>query len=331
MDSLSQIVLGAATGEAVLGRRIGNRALLWGAIGGTIPDLDVLGGLVLDPLANLAFHRGITHSVLFMAVAALGVAWPVSRRSPVGYAGWVGFFFATFATHVVLDCFTLYGTQVGAPFTDARVAWSTISVADPLYTLPFLGFVVALSRAERGSARRRKWHRWAWGWSCAYLAFTVANKVHVDQTFNASLAAQGIPATRMVTTPTILNNVLWTATAETPDAFYLGTYSLFDTQPVAFQRVEKGWEHLAGYEGDCTLEVLRWFSDGYLHVAPPEAGEWALADLRFGALPGGQGFVFRFRLAEAGEGLVFVGADGGPPGPERDQFFPALWSRLKGV
>ncbi|MEY3010031.1 MAG: hypothetical protein RLZZ314_673, partial [Bacteroidota bacterium] len=35
MDSLSQIVLGAAVGEVVLGRRIGNRAMVWGAVAGT--------------------------------------------------------------------------------------------------------------------------------------------------------------------------------------------------------------------------------------------------------------------------------------------------------
>ena len=42
MDSLTQIVLGAACGELAAGKKIGNRALLWGAIGGTIPDLAVL-------------------------------------------------------------------------------------------------------------------------------------------------------------------------------------------------------------------------------------------------------------------------------------------------
>lgn len=47
MDSLTQIVLGAACGEAVLGRKIGNKALLFGAIGGTIPDLDVFAGAIL--------------------------------------------------------------------------------------------------------------------------------------------------------------------------------------------------------------------------------------------------------------------------------------------
>ena len=42
MDSITQAALGAAVGEGVLGRRIGNRAPIWGAVLGTLPDLDVV-------------------------------------------------------------------------------------------------------------------------------------------------------------------------------------------------------------------------------------------------------------------------------------------------
>jgi len=62
MDSITQIVLGAAAGDAVLGKRIGNRAMVWGAIAGTIPDLDIIGNLWMSELDSLAFHRGISHS-----------------------------------------------------------------------------------------------------------------------------------------------------------------------------------------------------------------------------------------------------------------------------
>ena len=41
MDSLTQIVLGAAVGEAVLGKKVGNKAMFYGAIAGTVPDLDL--------------------------------------------------------------------------------------------------------------------------------------------------------------------------------------------------------------------------------------------------------------------------------------------------
>jgi inner membrane protein len=75
MDSLTQIVLGAAVGEATLGKKIGNRAIIWGGIAGTIPDLDVLANGFMSPIEALAFHRGITHALLFSLVAAPIFAW----------------------------------------------------------------------------------------------------------------------------------------------------------------------------------------------------------------------------------------------------------------
>ena len=77
MDSLTQIVLGAACGEAVLGKKIGNKALLFGAIGGTIPDLDVFIGRFLydNEIQAMAFHRGFMHSLLFAFVSCFFFGW----------------------------------------------------------------------------------------------------------------------------------------------------------------------------------------------------------------------------------------------------------------
>jgi len=58
MDSFTQIALGAAVGETVLGKKVGNRAMVWGAVGGTIPDLDILANFFTDEMTALAFHRG---------------------------------------------------------------------------------------------------------------------------------------------------------------------------------------------------------------------------------------------------------------------------------
>ena len=79
MDSFTQIALGAAVGEAVLGRKIGNRAMLWGAVGGTIPDLDIVANLFTDEMTALAFHRGISHSIFFAFVAAPILGFLVQR------------------------------------------------------------------------------------------------------------------------------------------------------------------------------------------------------------------------------------------------------------
>ncbi len=78
MDSLTQIVLGAAVGEATLGKKVGNKAALYGAIAGTIPDLDVVANYLVDTVTALEMHRGFTHSIVFSIVFGLFFGWLVS-------------------------------------------------------------------------------------------------------------------------------------------------------------------------------------------------------------------------------------------------------------
>ena len=114
MDSLSQIVLGAAVGEAVLGRRIGNRAMIWGAVAGTIPDMDVLGKYFLSELDNLAFHRGISHSLLFCLVGSLVFGWVTDRLYRSRHHAWLAL--VTKAAAAVLVGFVVnFLTQIFAP------------------------------------------------------------------------------------------------------------------------------------------------------------------------------------------------------------------------
>ena len=147
MDSLTQIVLGAACGEIALGKKIGNKALLFGAIGGTIPDLDVFIGrwFHTSEIAIMAFHRGFMHSILFSVLGAFLFGWlffklydTKKRRLTTNLKEWIWLIFLALFTHILLDSFTPYGTQLFAPFSDYRVAFNNISVVDPIYTVPFL-------------------------------------------------------------------------------------------------------------------------------------------------------------------------------------------------
>ena len=108
MDSITQIVLGAACGETVLGKKIGNRALLFGAIGGTIPDLDVfIGKIIYDSeIDSMAFHRGFMHSFLFAILAAFVFGFLIfrvyNRGKRLGMTTqkeWIWLFFASIFTH----------------------------------------------------------------------------------------------------------------------------------------------------------------------------------------------------------------------------------------
>ena len=79
MDSLTQIVLGAAVGEAVLGKKVGNKAMLYGAIAGTIPDLDTFVGKFFDTITEIEIHRGFSHSIVFAILFAPVFGWLISK------------------------------------------------------------------------------------------------------------------------------------------------------------------------------------------------------------------------------------------------------------
>ena len=64
MDSLTQATLGAAIGEALLGKKIGNKGAILGAIIATIPDLDVALKPFYSGLQNISIHRGYSHSTV---------------------------------------------------------------------------------------------------------------------------------------------------------------------------------------------------------------------------------------------------------------------------
>ena len=100
MDSLTHVVFGAALGEAVLGKKIGKKAMLLGAMANTLPDLDVF--LVLgDPIREITLHRGLSHSLMFPVFAAPLLAWLAVRffKDPVSFKAWAAFFFTLIITH----------------------------------------------------------------------------------------------------------------------------------------------------------------------------------------------------------------------------------------
>jgi len=294
MDSLTQIVLGAACGEVVLGNKIGNKALLFGAIGGTIPDLDVFIGpwLYSNEIQAMAFHRGFMHSILFAIIGTFIFGWLVyklydkgKRASSTTLKDWQKLFFWSLLTHPILDCFTPYGTQLFYPFSDYRVAFNNIAVADPLYTTPFLLCLIVLMFYKRNSVKRRAWLKWGVGISSVYMLFTIGNKFYIDSIFEDSLVKDKVNFNRFRTQPTIFNNILWYGVAETDTAFYLGFYSLFDKEPQVnnWKIIPKENPPISMNNQD--LATLLWFSDNYFRVLKAdEEGEYVYKDLRYALL-----------------------------------------------
>ncbi|WP_370003049.1 metal-dependent hydrolase [Winogradskyella sp.] len=339
MDSLTQIVLGAACGEAILGKKIGNKALLFGAIGGTIPDLDVFVGSLLygNEIDAMLFHRGFMHSILFSVLAAFLLGWLVHKLYDSGkrlqtttQKDWTKLFFWSLFTHPILDCFTPYGTQLFAPFSNYRVAFNNIAVADPLYTVPFLVCLIILMFFKRKSQRSRLWLKMGIGISSFYMLLTIFNKIYVDNIFENSLSDKGISYSRYSTQPAILNNVLWYGIAETEEFYQVGFYSLFDSSKrfSDWQTIPKTRALTKAEYND--IEGLAWFSNDYFNVESIDDDNYLYKDLRYPLVETRQGYkaVFNLKLFKEGDRLNMK-----PFAPEMEDFdytFNALWRRLKG-
>jgi inner membrane protein len=338
MDSLTQIVLGAACGEAVLGKKIGNKALLFGAIGGTIPDLDVFVGrwIYNNEIDIMAFHRGFMHSILFSVLAAFLFGWIMykfyntgKRLDMTSLKDWIWLFFLSLFTHPILDSFTPYGTQLFAPFSNYRIAFNNISVVDPIYTIPFLVCMIVLMFYKRNNLKRKHFLRLGIGLSSTYMLFTLVNKWHINSVYKKSLQTAEIEYLRFQTQPSIFNNILWYGIAETDASYYVGFYSLFDLSSKVenWHKLPKNHELAPNTNGD--IKTLSWFSNGYYNLMPLEDEVFRYNDLRYPSFDAKHpnNSVFSFTIKKEGERYNALPFDGKPPSSEDLSYF---WNRIKG-
>lgn len=340
MDSLTQIVLGAACGEIALGRKIGNKALLFGAIGGTIPDLDVFIGKFLynNEIQSMAFHRGFMHSLLFAVLAAFVFGWFAykfynsgKRKKTTIQKDWIWLFFLSIFTHPILDCFTPYGTQLFAPFSDYRVAFNAISVVDPLYTLPFLICMLVVLFFKRTNSKRLKWTKAGIYISSFYLLFTLGNKFYIDSIFKKSFKKAGISMDRFSAQPSIFNNILWYAVAETKDKYHLTFYSLLDKSATANKIISIDKNHDLIDMNAENLKTLAWFSNDYYRISKKEKiGTYKYTDLRYPMLNPNDinTSVFNFTVFFKNKQWDILPFRGNPPSKAD---FSNFFERLKGV
>ncbi|MBO6515423.1 MAG: metal-dependent hydrolase [Bacteroidia bacterium] len=302
MDSLTQIVLGASVGEATLGRKVGNKAMLWGAIAGTIPDLDVIGRSFLDDVTALEWHRGFSHSLVFCLIAAPLMGWLVHRiyrrKNEASVRDWSLLMFLCFVTHPLLDCHTTWGTQFFWPF-DLRIAYNNINVVDPIYTLPFLVLVLMALFARRGSARRKKLNRLGLIISSVYMVITIALKGVTYQVFKTSLDDKEVDYVSISNRPTMFNSILWTANVETKDSFLIGYYSLLDEdQNIQYRGYAKHQERIDDIRDEEQIKRLIYITKGW-YLIQEKDGKRYLCDLRFGEMGDGtERFVFTHELRE---------------------------------
>jgi len=336
MDSITHIVLGAAIGEAMLGKKIGKKAMLWGALANSLPDIDVIANFFADPVSALLIHRGITHSFFFAFIISPVLAYLFYRthlKFSASYKGYLLFFLIAIICHDVIDVFTSYGTALLEPFSHKRFSTNSIFVADPIYTLPLLVSFIILLILKRGSAKRRPVNNAAIILSSLYLLLTFINKINVDHVMQQNLKDQNISYADYMTTPAPLNNILWYMIAKNDSDYYTGYYSILDAdKKIPFRKLPTNERLLENFPDDPVIEKLKFFSGGFYSINKKDADEIYFNDLRFGQAAGwakkDSRFVFSYRLKNVADNVVLLRRT------DLDisfkEAFKSLWNRIKG-
>ncbi len=289
MDLLTQGLLGATMAQAGAKTPDARLATSIGFFAGIAADMDILIQSENDPLLNIEFHRHFTHSLFFVPLGALIVTlllWPLLRKR-LSFARLYLFAFLGYCLSGVLDAFTSYGTHLLWPVSDARIAWNTISVLDPAFTLILLiAAIIAFKRYSHTAARIGLLL------AATYMSFGWVQLQRAETVAESLIADRGHRAESLLVKPTLANLVLWRSVYEFEDKLYvdairvglLSNSRVYPGESIKKFVLERDLSHVPA-SSVLADDIARFshFSAGYLAIRPEQPN--VLVDVRYSNLP----------------------------------------------
>jgi inner membrane protein len=313
VDSLTHIALGACIGEAVLSKSLGKKAMLWGMLAQSVPDIDFIASFWLNTSENLLAHRGFTHSIFFAlfitpALALAADHW--HRPHNIRFSKFVLFFSLQIFIHITLDAFNNYGVGWFEPFSHQRISFNILFVADPFFSIwPGIA-AFALIVLKRWDWRRTLWMRFGLIFPAVYIGYTLYNKTVIEKDVRNAFRNQQISYQDYFTTPAPLNNWLWYVVAADDLGYHIGFRSVFDSNPkIDFTWFPRNDSLLLPVTDHEDVHQLLRFARGFYTVE-----KWndtlVFNDLRFGQITGWQNpngkFVFHYFLQHPDDNKLVV-------------------------
>lgn len=268
MDSLTHIVVGACFGEAVAGKTLGKKAMFWGALMHSLPDIDFVTSFWMSLTDSLLAHRAITHSLFFIFLIPVPLLW-IARRihskgNQLSFLKWYVFFSSAIALHVFIDIMNNYGVALFAPFSEQRYSLNALYVADPLFTIGPLVACFMLLILKRNALHRMKWWRGGLMMAGVYIIYALFNKWQIGESVQKSLALEGNKDLSYFSTPAPLQSWLWFITVRDRNQLKIAYRSVFD------KKKEINWRtipvNMALYDASPNkpeTDKLIKFSDGF--------------------------------------------------------------------
>ena len=235
MDNLTHTLTGIAISQAGFNRKT-RYATLALVIGSNLPDIDSVSGF-WGSIAYLEHHRGITHSIIGVAVLGVALAGGIyflGKRARPKATGpplngrWllVACCVAT-ASHLLFDFTNSYGVRPFLPFSGHWYAWSIEPIVDPLLWLALIAGLglPALFRliTEEVGARKTGFQTGAIFSLCAIAAVWGLRGFSHRRALNMldSIRYHQENPQRVGAFPGFTNPFEWKGVVETSGAFYL--------------------------------------------------------------------------------------------------------------
>jgi inner membrane protein len=286
MDPVSQGTVGAAFAQSTANKNNFIKISFIGFLAGLAPDLDVLIRSENDPILFLEYHRQFSHSLFFIPFGALIISlliFPLVKKSislkKVYLASFLGY-----ATHGLLDACTSYGTLLFWPFSNERITWNTISIVDPLFTIPVLiltGIAIV--------TRKRIFSFFTIGWIVFYLSLGF---IQYERALSASIKlaeSRGHGVERMTLRPSFGNLILWKSIYQHEETFYVDAIRTVKSTTWCKGETTKVFDyqhHLPNLDKDSQqrkdIERFRWFSQDYLGYNKEKN---LVTDIRYSMIP----------------------------------------------
>jgi len=296
MDPISQGAVGAALPQSIAPSKQNTRYLLLagilGFLSGMTPDLDYFIRSSEDPLLFLEYHRQFSHSLIFIPLGGFLcslLAWSFFKvcfkAPPIPFKTTLLYCTLGYATHSLLDSCTSYGTQLFWPFSNNRVSWNTISIIDPLFTLPVLALVI--TAAIKNSAF---FARLALLWVFFYMSLGLFNQHRAEQKAWQLAELRQHKVLRLSAKPTFGNIILWKVIYETDRHFHMDPIrtgldiKVYYGDSLPKLNVEKDFPWLDKNSQQAKdIKRFAWFSQDYLVLNPENSKQ--IMDARYSPTP----------------------------------------------
>lgn len=237
MDTFTHALLGASLAHACQPSRqsdqylkLSHRVTL-GAMAAAFPDIDYVTYLI-DPLSFIShWHRAETHSFILLPLWAVLIAWSFTRitHQQTKLKEAIIICSLSLSSHIFSDLITSWGTQIFAPFSNARYALGISFVIDPYFsTIIVLGLIIGWWRHTATATRT------ALFFLLMYMTFQLTLKMEAANIAKQQVEINQWKNTSVYTMPQPFSPFHWKLIISSGEQHYLSYLSLYQRQHLPF-------------------------------------------------------------------------------------------------